>query len=86
MRCRVNLATEFVNPVVPQFVNNGISDINTLNENAGIWNHNTLIRRLPDVTHRSMAYHTVGQVPAVEDTVVDKSDYSEEDYNINFEI
>ena len=82
----MNLTTEFVNPVVPQFVNNGISDINALNESAGIWNPNTIIRRLPDVTHGSMAYHSVGQVPAVKDTVVEKSDYSEEDYKTNFEM
>ena len=50
-QCRVNLATESVNPVAPQFVNHGLSAVNTLNKSAGIWIPATIIIRSPDITH-----------------------------------
>ena len=60
-RCRVNLSTYYVNPVATQFVNHGLSAINTLNKSSGIWIPATRIIRSPDATHWSAADHAVGQ-------------------------
>ena len=86
MCCRVNLAIESVNPVVPQFVNHELSIVNALNKSAGIWSPVTRFRRSPDVTHWRASDHTVGQEVAVGDAVGEKSDYCEEKYKTDFEI
>ena len=61
----VNLATESVNSVAPQFVNCGLSDIDALNKVAGVWIPSTRIRRYTDVTPWIAADNTVGKVEAV---------------------
>ena len=76
-RCRVNLPIESINPVVPQFLNHGISTVNVLNKSAGIRISSTRIRRLPDVIHFSTVDHDVGQFETVGDVVGENSDYSE---------
>ena len=85
-RCRFNLASESVNTVAPQFVNNGISAIAAPNKSAGIWIPSTIIRSLPYVTHWSAADHGVGKGAAVGDAVEKKSDYRKENYKTDFEI
>ena len=86
MRCRVNIATESINPVAPQLVNHVIYDIDTLDKNTGIWSPATIIRRSPDINHCSTVDHALGQGGEVGDAVGEKSDYSEENYKIDFEI
>ena len=73
-RCRLNIATESANTMAPQFINRGLSVADALNKSARIWIPATRIIRSPDFTHWSMVDHTVGQVSAVGDAVVNKSD------------
>ena len=80
-RCIVDLTTESVNPMAPQFVNNGISNFDTLDKSVEIWSPATRIRRFPDVTHRRVLYHAVEQGAEVVDAV---GDYSEEKYKTDF--
>ena len=85
-RCKVNLTAESVNPMAPQFVNHDLSAVDALDESAGNWILATIIIRSPDITHWSAADKNLGQGVAVEVAVVDKSDYSEENYKTDFEI
>ena len=72
MLCRVNLATEYVNPVAPQFVNHEISAVYVLNKSSGICSPTNIIRRSPDFLHWRAADHTLGQKAAVGDAVGNK--------------
>ena len=83
-RCRLNLATESVNPLEIQFENHGISVVYTLNRSSGICSPSTRIRKSPDVTHFRSADLDVGKGEAVGDAVGDKSDYSKENYETDF--
>ena len=83
-RCGVHLTTDTVNPLSPQFMTHGFSNINALNKGARIWIPDTRVRMTPDVTHCIMADHDLGQITAVEDSVGAKSDYSEENYKNEF--
>ena len=83
-RCRVNLATESVNPLALQFSNHWISVIGALNKSSRIRSPSTRIRRSPDVYHWSTPYHNVGKGAAGVDAVGDKSDYIKENYETNF--
>ena len=85
-RCRLNLATESVNPVAPQLMNHGLSAVDELNKISGIWIPDTRIIRSRDITHWSGTDHAVGQGVLVVEAVDDKSDYSEENYKTDFEI
>ena len=69
---RVNLTTESVNTVAPQFVNNGLSIINTLNKSAGIWIPANRVKRSPDFTHCSTEDNTERKKAAVGDAVGEK--------------
>ena len=68
-RCGVNLTTDPVNPVAPQFVDHGLYTVDTLIKGAGIWSLDIRIRSSPDVTHWSAAHHDVGQSALVVDTM-----------------
>ena len=69
VHCGVNLVSDPVNPVAPQFVTHGFSTVDEMNKGAGIWRPTTIIRRLPNFTHLSVAGNTVGQSSDVEDAV-----------------
>ena len=70
MRCRLNLVAESVNPVAPQFMNNRLSVVISLNKSTGVWRPATRIRRSPDVTHCSAVDHVLGKGSAFGDDVV----------------
>ena len=75
---------ETVQPMVQQLISHGISTIDTLNENDGIWIPATsAIRRTPDITHWSAIGHVVGQGTVFVESV---GDYIEENYKNYFEI
>ena len=85
-RCRVQLETDRIIHVAPQFFTHEISAVDALNKGASIWNPATRVRRSPDVTHWSMVNHAVLQSAAVGDAVDAKSDYSGEKHRTDFEI
>ena len=51
--CRTNLAADTVNIPAPQFVNFGLSTINTLDRIASLWNPATIVGNPTDVAHGS---------------------------------
>ena len=65
----MNVATESVQPMGPQFVRHGIPTINTLDENDEIWRPTNRIRRTTNITCDSASEHYVGQGTAVGDAV-----------------
>ena len=79
----MNVATESVQSVGPQFESHGFPNIDTLDENSGIWIPATRIRTTPNITHGSASEHAVGKGKAVGDAV---RDYREENYKTDFEI
>ena len=83
--CRTNLVTESVNPVAPQFLNHGLSTVDTLDKITTFWIPNTRIRSLPNITHWSAVDHTVGQGATVGEALGDIPDYIEENNKTDFE-
>ena len=79
----MNIASDSVQPMGPQFVTRGLPTIDILDENAGIWIPATIIRRTPNITHGSASEHAVGEWTVVVDAV---EDYIEESYKTDFEI
>ena len=79
--CRMNVTTESVQSMGPQFVSHELPTIDTLDENTGIWIPTTRIRRTPNITHGSASENYVGQVTAVGDEV---TDYKKENYKTDF--
>ena len=65
----MNLVTDPVNLVKPQFMDLGISTINTLNKDAGLWRPATRVRRSTGVSHWRAPDHVVGESTAVGDAV-----------------
>ena len=79
----MDVATESVQPMGPQFMRNGLPIIYTLDENSGIWSPSAIIIRTLDITHRSASEHAVGKATAVGNVVVY---YREENYKTDFKI
>ena len=79
----MNVATESVQSMGPQFLIHGLPNIDTLDENSGIWSSTARIRRTPNITHGSASNRAVGQGTEVGDTV---GDYREESFKTDFEV
>ena len=61
-RCRMDVASDTFQPMVPQLISHGISTIYTLNENSGVCIPATSpIRRTPNTTHGSSSKYVVGK-------------------------
>ena len=72
LRCRMNVATDYVQPM-----SHGIPTIDTLDGNVGIWRPATRIIITLNITHGRTFEHSVGQGTAVGGAV---GDYREEKY------
>ena len=86
MQCRVNLATESINLMVPKFVNHGISTVESLNKSVGVWSPVTIIKSSPNITHLIVVYNSIGQKASAGEVVGEKSDHIKENYKTDFEI
>ena len=81
--CRINRVADPVNISAPQFVDLGLSNINTLGKYTSIWTLATIFERPTDVAHGSVPDHIFEITTAVRDNVSAKSDYK---YKTDFEI
>ena len=86
MQCRVNLATESINLMVPKFVNHGISTVESLNKSVGVWSPVTIIKSSPNITHLIVVDNSIGQKASAGEVVGEKSDHIKENYKTDFEI
>ena len=74
----MNVTTEYVQPMEPKFGSHGITTIDNLDGNSGIWIPNTRIRRT-----RSASGNSIGKGIEVGDAV---GDYREEDHKNDFKV
>ena len=72
--------------MAPQFMNNGLSDVNAPNKSARIWIPATRIISFPNANYWSMVGLFVGQGEAIGDTVSNKSYHIEKNCKTDFEI
>ena len=63
--CRIKSAADTVQTQTPQFIDMGLSTINTLNESSGLRNPLIRIRRPTDGSDWSMPDHVFGEVIVV---------------------
>ena len=79
---QMNFVANTVNIPAPQFVDLGISTIDTLDKGSSIWTPVTIFGRPMDVTHWSARDQIFGKTTPVGDVVSAKSDYN---YKTDFE-
>ena len=79
----MNVATDSIQPMGPQFVSHKLPSIDTLDENNGIWIPANRIIRTTNITHGSTSDHNSGQGTVIGDSV---RGYIEENYKTYFEI
>ena len=65
-----------VNIPEPQFIDLGLSTIDTLDKGTSLWTPATRVGRPTDVSHWSMSEHIFGKYTAVRNAVIKKSDYN----------
>ena len=71
----MNLAADPVNIPAPQFVDWGLSTINSLDKIASLWNPDTIFGSPTDVAHGRVLDHIFEKVTSVRDEVSENLDF-----------